>query len=341
MEQHRDRLVSRMKKKGIKQEFAEAIYKQICGFGEYGFPESHAASFALISYVGSYLRAHYPAIFTCGLLNAQPMGFYSAATIVGDARRRGVEVRPIDAVYSSWDCTLEGEALRMGLRYVKSLREKIGTAIMRAREERAFDSIDDLSTRAGLDAGSLAALAEAGACDSLGDDRRQALWRAHSTGRSAPVPLSVDEGDAPEFPTLSRFEEIGWDHTRSAHSTRGHPLEELRGELAAQGLPDARSVAAMPDGRRVRYAGLVICRQRPGTASGVTFLTLEDETGFVNVVVWRKVFEKHALVLKTTSFLGIEGKLQVEGGVTHLVADALWKPSVEIMPVAVESHDFH
>jgi error-prone DNA polymerase len=275
------------------------------------------------------------------LLNALPMGFYSAATLVGDARRRGVEVRPIDVVYSSWDCTLEDGALRMGLRYVKSLRDKTGQAIVGARAERAFDSVDDLSTRARLDAGALAALAEAGACDSLGDDRRQALWRAHSVGRSAPVPLSVDEGDAPEFPTLSRFEEIGWDHTRSAHSTRGHPLEELRDALTAQGLPDARAVGAMPDGRRVRYAGLVICRQRPGTASGVTFLTLEDESGFVNVVVWRQVFEQHALVLKTTSFLGIEGQLQVEGGVTHLVADSLWKPSVGSIPVAVESHDFH
>ncbi len=181
MEAHRDRLVSRMQKKGIKQEFAEAIYKQICGFGEYGFPESHAASFALISYVGSYLRALSPAIFTCGLLNALPMGFYSAATIVGDARRRGVEVRPIDVAYSSWDCTLErevgikGGALRMGLRYVKTLRAKVGDAIVSARDERAFESVDDLSTRARLDAGALAALAEAGACDSLGDDRRQAF----------------------------------------------------------------------------------------------------------------------------------------------------------------------
>ncbi len=368
IQQHRERLVTRMQKKGITAEFAEAIFKQICGFGEYGFPESHAASFALISYVGSYLRAHHPAIFTCGLLNAQPMGFYSPSTIVGDARRHGVEVRPIDATRSGWDCAIEEGAVRMGLRYVKSLPEAAARRLEAARpfasigggdfpvppreaepheppptarSPRGSEALADLIVRTRLDARALQALAEAGAFDSLGVDRRQALWQIHGVTKVPPVPLPVEEASAPAFAALSRREEIGWDHGRTGHSTRGHPLSELRAALIAQRLPDARTVAALPDGRRVRYAGLVICRQRPGTASGVVFLTLEDETGFVNVVVWQQVFERFAVLLKTQSFLGVEGRLQVQDGVVHVIADALFRPRLDVQPTAVESHDFH
>jgi error-prone DNA polymerase len=341
IQKHRERLVSRMQGKGIKPEFAEAIYKQICGFGEYGFPESHAASFALISYVGSYLRAHHPAIFTCGLLNAQPMGFYSASTIVEDAKRHGVVVLPIDATISDWDCTIEGGAVRMGLRYVKSLPEVVGRRVLAARAARRFSDVADVVARARLDARASRGLAEAGAFDSLGQHRREALWEVHGVGRGEAIDLPVEETSKPELPQLSRFEEIGWDHARTSHSTRGHPLSELRAALRAEGLPDARGVTALPHGRRVRYAGLVICRQRPGTASGVVFMTLEDETGFVNVVVWQKVFERFGVLLRTQSFLGIDGRLQVQDGVVHLIAEEMWAPSTTLSPPELESHDFH
>ena len=280
IERHRDRLVSRMLAKGITREFAERVFDQIRGFGEYGFPESHAASFALIAYATAWLRCHYPDVFTCSLLNAQPMGFYTPATIVDDAIRHGVEVRPVDVTASDWDCTLErraGFAVRMGLRYVKSLsEERDWRRIAAARAERPFESLADFSRRTRLDDRVLRRLAEAGAFAPFEGRRRAALWAAQGLGAvsETPLPVAPDE-PLPDFDPLNDFQAIDWDYQFSAHSTRGHPLAPLREALAAQNLPDARTVAGMPDGRQVRYAGLVICRQRPGTASGVTFMTLE------------------------------------------------------------------
>ena len=413
IERHRDRLVSRMLAKGIAREFAERVFDQIRGFGEYGFPESHAASFALIAYATSWLRCHYPDVFTCSLLNAQPMGFYTPATIVDDAVRHGVEVRPVDVTASDWDCTLEprpedvgeartapggasrprskarrgsgpvraapldagalehqscevrrengqavrnrvaapagamsrraGFAVRMGLRYVKSLsEERDWRRIEAARAERPFASLADFSRRTRLDDRVLRRLAEAGAFAPFEGRRRAALWQAQGLGPAseAPLPVAPDE-PLPDFDPLDDFQAIDWDYRFSAHSTRGHPLAPLREALAAQNLPDARTVAGMPDGRRVRYAGLVICRQRPGTASGVTFMTLEDETGFVNVVIWKQVFDDHAVLARTASFLGVSGKLQSESGVVHVVADTLWAPAIPARPPTAGSRDFH
>ena len=417
IERHRDRLVSRMLAKGIAREFAERVFDQIRGFGEYGFPESHAASFALIAYATSWLRCHYPDVFTCSLLNAQPMGFYTPATIVDDAVRHGVEVRPVDVTASDWDCTLEpaagdseeartepggarrprskarrrsgqavrdreeartepggarrprskarrgsGQAVRnrgatphrgmhrpsrfavrMGLRYVKSLsEERDWRRIEAARAKRPFASLADFGRRTRLDDRVLRRLAEAGAFAPFEGRRRAALWAAQGLGAAseASLPVAPDE-PLPDFDPLSDFEAIDWDYRFSAHSTRGHPLAPLREALAAQDLPDARTVAGMPDGRQVRYAGLVICRQRPGTASGVTFLTLEDETGFVNVVIWQRVFDDHAVLARTASFLGVSGKLQSESGVVHVVADALWAPEIPARPSTAGSRDFH
>ena len=347
IERHRDRLVSRMLAKGIVREFAERVFDQIRGFGEYGFPESHAASFALIAYATAWLRCHYPDVFTCSLLNAQPMGFYTPATIVDDAIRHGVEVRPVDVTASDWDCTLEprrvGFAVRMGLRYVKSLsEERDWRRIEAARAERPFASLADFSRRTRLDDRVLRRLAEAGAFAPFEGRRRAALWEAQGLGPAAETPLPVAPDDPlPDFDPLDDFQTIDWDYRFSAHSTRGHPLAPLRETLAAQKLPDARTVAGMPDGRRVRYAGLVICRQRPGTASGVTFMTLEDETGFVNVVIWKQVFDDHAVLARTASFLGVSGKLQSESGVVHVVADALWAPEIPARPPTAGSRDFH
>ena len=362
IERHRDRLVSRMLAKGIAREFAERVFDQIRGFGEYGFPESHAASFALIAYATAWLRCHYPDVFTCSLLNAQPMGFYTPATIVDDAVRHGVEVRPVDVTASDWDCTLESAsvrdreatplrgmhrpsrfAVRMGLRYVKSLsEERDWRRIAAARAKRPFESLADFSRRTRLDDCVLRRLAEAGAFAPFEGRRRAALWAAQGLGPASEIPLPVAPDEPlPDFDPLDDFQAIDWDYRFSAHSTRGHPLAPLRDALAAQKLPDAHTVAGMPDGRRVRYAGLVICRQRPGTASGVTFMTLEDETGFVNVVIWKQVFDDHAVLARTASFLGVSGKLQSESGVVHVVADGLWTPEIPSRPPTAGSRDFH
>jgi error-prone DNA polymerase len=344
IEQHKERLITRMQQKGIAPEFAERVFKQICGFGEYGFPESHAASFALISYAGSYLKEHFPVAFAASLLNAQPMGFYSPATIVEDAKRHDVEIRPICVERSDWDCTLEpaggkhGFALRMGLRYVKSLSERDAQRITGARP---FASFEELVRNTALDEKALVALAEAGATECYGAERRGALWEAQGLARARPSPLPVDHEPEVTLEPLSLFEAINWDYRRTSHSARGHPLGPLREALAAQYLPDANTVSAMPHGRRARFAGLVICRQRPGTASGVTFMTLEDETGFVNVVVWKKVFDEYAIIARTQPFLGVTGKLQVQDGVTHLVAEELWVPRLPEEPATAGSRDFH
>jgi error-prone DNA polymerase len=346
IEHHRERLVTRMRAKGIRPEFAERVFEQIRGFGEYGFPESHAASFALISYAGAWLRRHHLVEFTCGLLNSLPMGFYSAATIVEDAKRHGVEFRPVDVARSARECTLEGAAIRMGLGFVKRLRAEDARTIEAARREAPFASLADFHARTGLKADAVESLSEAGAFESLSEERRAALWKARGLARPDSGPLfdpASGGGDerSPAFVPLTPFEEIGWDHSSSHHSARGHPLEPLRAELRALRLPDARGVAALADGARVRYAGLVICRQRPGTASGLTFMTLEDETGFVNLVVHPDTFARHALLAKTASFLGVGGRVQRQGDVVHVIASELWAPEVRARPADVASRDFH
>jgi error-prone DNA polymerase len=349
MERHRERLTTRMQEKGIAPQFAERVFEQIKGFGEYGFPESHAASFALIAYLTAWLKCYYPAEFACSLLNAQPMGFYASATIVEDTKRHKVVVRPIDVTVSDWDCTLEpshqsagGFAVRMGLRYVKGLRERDWEKIERARRQRPFDTLEKFVQGSGLEEGILSMLAEAGAFEGLGVDRRRALWNIRRLSRTRYESLSLNDRErSPHFDSLTDFEEVKWDYRTTSHSPRRHPLEPMRASLANQGLPDARTVSSMKNGVNIRYAGLVICRQRPGTAGGVVFMTLEDETGFVNVVVWESVFQRYSVLAKTVSFLGITGTLQVEDGVVHLVAEELWEPSVALQPTGTPSRNFH
>ena len=352
IERHQERLVTRMMAKGITKKFAERVFEQIRGFGEYGFPESHAASFALIVYATAWLRCHYPDVFVCALLNAQPMGFYSPATIVEDAIRHGVEIYPIDVTVSEWDCTLESSSLnttqrrfgiRMGLRYVKDLsRDRDWPRITAARTERPFTAMTDFARRTGLDDRRLRRLAEVGAFSAFQADRRSALWQMQGVGtsRDMSLPMSAEDG-APVFRSLSNFQTINWDYQFSGHSTHGHPLEPLREMLMAQGLPKAERVLQMRDGQRVKFAGIVICRQRPSTASGVTFMTLEDESGFLNVVIWKQVFEDHVVLVKTAAFLGVSGKLQIESQVAHLVAEQFWVPELTVHPESGGSRDFH
>ena len=291
IERHRERLVTRMMRKGIEQEFAERVFQQIRGFGEYGFPESHAASFAHIAYATAYLRCHYPAEFTCALLNAQPMGFYSPATIVNDARIHGVEVRPVSIRHSRWDCTLEeieaedaGDsrgsagsgskscarfAVRMGLRYVQRLSKGDWEKLARAMEQAPFRDLPDVVRRSGLHEDKLESLAEAGAFACFGLDRRRALWQVLGAKPRQPPALPLDSRTSPpRFPSLSSLETIVWDHQVSDHSVLGHLLEPLRPGLAARGLPAARELNGMPDGSLIHYVGMVICRQRPGNRPG-------------------------------------------------------------------------
>jgi error-prone DNA polymerase len=349
MERHRERLITRMQAKGIAPQFAERVFEQIKGFGEYGFPESHAASFALIAYATAWLKCYYPAEFACSLLNAQPMGFYMPATIVEDAKRHNLIVAPIDVTVSDWDCTLEpsdqsagGFAVRMGLRYVKGFRERDWERIDGARRQAPFATLEDFVQRSGLEEGILSTLAESGAFEGFGVDRRNALWDIKRLPRTRYQSLFLNDRErSPDFGSLTDFEEVKWDYRTTSHSPRRHPLEPMRASLADQGLPDARTVSSMKNGVNIRYAGLVICRQRPGTAGGVVFMTLEDETGFVNVVIWESVFQRYSVLAKTVSFLGITGKLQVEDSVVHLVADKLWEPRVELKPIGAPSRNFH
>ena len=369
IDRHRERLVSRMIKKGITQKFAEGIFAQIRGFGEYGFPESHAASFAHIAYATAYLRCHYPAEFICALLNAQPMGFYSPATIVNDARIHGVEIRPLSIVQSRWDCTLEeveGKAkkvgskidydrgnwnsstehtifaVRMGLRYVRGLGKGDWEKLEVAMDEAVFQDIPDVVQRSGLSDTKLESLASAGAFACFNQHRRGALWQALGARvcQETPLPLSTDTSQ-PYFRSLNSLETIVWDHQAAGHSVQGHLLKPRRSALAAQGLPTAKELNKMPDGRAVSYVGLVICRQRPGTAQGITFMTLEDETGFVNLVIWEKVFERNTLLVKTLNYMGVTGSLQVGEGVVHLVVEAIWDPNLEDFSLFHWVRDFH
>jgi error-prone DNA polymerase len=349
LDRHRDRLIERMVGKGIAQEFAERVFEQIRGFGEYGFPESHAASFALIAWATAWLKRHHPATFLCALLNAQPMGFYSPATLVEDAQRHSVAVFPIDVQRSRWNCTLEkcldsaeGFAVRMGLRWIKGLREELGEKLLTRRPEAGFASVDDLARRTGFERSTLGRLAESGALGSLRGDRRDALWQARGLHRESVRDLRLDERETdPKLRHLDWLEEVEWDYRTTGHSTRGHLLAPLRLELSALGLPDARTLNAMPHDRRVRYAGLVINRQRPKTAGGVVFMTLEDETGFVNLVFWAQVFERWSLLARTLTLMGVVGRLQSERGVVHLVVEELFEPALSRPVQRRRSRDFH
>jgi error-prone DNA polymerase len=309
---------------------------------------SHAASFALIAYATSWMRKHYLPEFTASLLNAQPMGFYSPATIVGDAQRHGLTILPIDVTCSEWDCTLEAIdddfqfAVRMGLRWIKGIQLAEGAKITAARRERGFESVEDFVRRVHLPVRTHSQIAECGALGPLVRERRDALWQVTGWVRRQDDPLDLG-GDVNDirFAKLSKMDEIFWDYRASDHSTRGHPLEPMRGELKAKHLPDARSVSRGRDGQRIDYVGIVICRQQPGTASGVTFMTLEDETGFVNLVVWAQTFEKYSTIIRTTSLLGVTGRLQVQEGIVHLIAEQLWHPDLSKDVVEVDSRDFH
>ncbi len=333
------RLRAGMKKNGIDGEMADRIVRSITSFALYGFPESHAASFALIAYASAYLRAHHLPAFLCAMLNNWPMGFYHPATLVKDAQRHGLHVRPIDIAKSSWRCTLEdrnesGSAgewsleVRLGFRYVAGLRAEAGERIERARAEAAFVSVDDVATRAGLHDDELQALAHVGAFAPFGVTRREALWQASSVpargtlwaSQTASKTAGTARRGASPLPEMSKMERTLADYRGSGITVGPHLIRYLRPELSRQGVVRARDLATMRDGRWVKVAGLVIVRQRPGTAKGFCFITLEDETGVSNAVVVPDLFQRHRSLIHRASLLQVEGPLQVVDGVIHVRA---------------------
>lgn len=324
----RERFLTGMCERGYESEFAERCWKQIEGFGDYGFPESHAASFALLVYTSAWFKRHHPEVFACALLNSQPMGFYAPAQIVADARRHGVEVRSIDVNASSWDCTLEPAAgdyyaLRLGLRLVKGFGEGDAISMVAARGN-GYASVADLKRLSGLDERAVNALADASAFESVGFTRREAVWDALQTEESlGPLfdPPMDEEVGVPELPKPSLGEEVSMDYKSSGLSLRAHPIQLLRTQLS--GCVPAGRLGERSDGDFVAVAGLVITRQRPSTAKGVIFITLEDETGSSNLVVWEHVFERFRGAVMTGRLLRVSGRLQIEGKVIHLVASRI------------------
>ncbi|NBB17422.1 DNA polymerase III subunit alpha [Caulobacter sp. SLTY] len=329
-------LVGRLKARGYDPEFAENCFAQIRGFGEYGFPESHAASFALLVYVSAWMKCVHPDVFCAALLNSQPMGFYAPAQLVRDAREHQVEVRHPDINASDWDCTLEPRAeaarcaLRLGLRQIDGFREDWGRLIMKAREAAAFTSIDDLRMRATLPARALELLAASDALGSLDLSRRGALWAARGLPRSRPLPLFAQAGVAEEdgpppqaLPATAPSEEVVQDYETIRLSLKDHPLTFLRERLATAGAIACERVNSDPPNRKTAVGGVVLVRQRPGTAKGVCFITLEDETGVANIVVWPSVFEAFRPVIMSARMILVRGRLQRAEGVTHLVAESI------------------
>ncbi|HET6604203.1 MAG TPA: error-prone DNA polymerase [Xanthomonadaceae bacterium] len=344
LEHWRGRILSGMAARGYSAEFAGQIFEQIKGFGSYGFPESHAASFALLVYASAWLKCHHPAAFACALLNSQPMGFYAPAQIVADARRHGVEVRPVDVVHSDWDCTLESRplALRLGLRHVEGIGEDCAQRIVAARSQRAFGDVGDLLRRAQLDRHERERLAAAGALRPLAGHRHRAYWAVAGSDAGEDIAASAPPREARVAlrpPSLA--DEVHADYATTGLSLARHPVALVRRQLAHRRVRRAGEVERLEHGTWIRYAGLVTVRQRPNTASGVTFLTLEDETGHVNVVVWRDLAIRQRRALIEAVLLGVEGVLECGDGVRHLMARRLIDFSALLPQLDSQSRDFH
>jgi len=338
MESIETRLRAGMAERGIDSKAQDQIVQSITAFALYGFPESHAASFALIAYASAYLKAHHPAAFLAALLNSWPMGFYHPATLVKDAQLHGTEVRPVDVTRSGWKCRWEEGAVRVGLRFVKGLRQGAGETIERAQGEKPFRSVDDLASRCRLKPGELDLLAHAGALSAFGKTRRAALWQVAKVARR-PGPLFEEEATDGPSPLLEMtpIEETRADYASTEMTTGPHMLAHLREPLRRRGVVSAAELARRPNGERVTAAGAVIVRQRPGTAKGFVFLTLEDETGMLQAIVRPDLFKAQRAVVVGSGALVVEGRLQKEDGTLSVRAERFWSvPEFEKMP----SHDF-
>ena len=346
----REKMVTGMTARGYDSEFAMRCFKQIEGFGTYGFPESHAASFALLVYISAWIKCHYPDVFICALLNAQPMGFYSPSQLIAEAKRSGVQVRPVDVGHSAWDSTLETDpqnrrghhALRLGLRMVKGLPRGEGERIAASRQQQeqegrpAFDSLADIMRRADVSATALQAIAAADGFASMQLDRRQAQWQVRALARQRlhEMPLFAQAGrrhdsvagtePAVSLPSASGGEEVAADYRSLGLSLKAHPVTMLAPSLQAAGWQSCAVAHDVRDGTRLRLAGLVTMRQRPGTASGTVFLTVEDDIHALNVIIWPKLTETYREALLRSQILGVVGRVQREQSVVHFIADSLF-----------------
>lgn len=341
-----DKLISGMRERGYDEGFARQIFRQIEGFGEYGFPESHSASFALLVYVSCWLKYHTPAAFACALINSQPMGFYSASQLVQDVHRHGVQVNAVDINCSDWDCSLEtGEegaaVLRLGLRLVKGLSEEAGRRIVSERERGEYRQVQGLLERTQLEQRELGLLATAGALKALSGDRHRARWAVAGTEKPLPLFKSMQHYEAsPLLKKPTEGQDIVADYQSTGLTLRRHPMCLLRRHLDRYNYVAAEQLPASLSGQPINVAGLVITRQRPGTASGVTFVTLEDESGQINVIIWKKIAEEFRSVLLNARLLGIAGELQVEGKVIHVIARRLLDHTEMLGGLSVHSRDF-
>ncbi|WP_027597874.1 error-prone DNA polymerase [Pseudomonas sp. MOIL14HWK12:I2] len=349
LEPHRERLTSRMLANGYTAEYAADIFRQIEGFGSYGFPESHAASFALLTYASCWLKCHEPAAFAAALINSYPMGFYSPDQILQDARRHRLQTLPVDVTCSDWDCSLEPvadssqPAIRMGLRMVRGLAEKAGRAVEQVRRQRPFCDVTDLCLRAGLDAKARECLADAGALKGLAGHRFQARWAMAAIEPQLPLFAEgavVDE-EIQELVAPTVGEDLHSDYASLGTTLGPHPLTLLRPELSARRLMSSKDLKDRRHGQSARVAGLVVGRQRPGTASGVTFVTLEDEYGMVNVVVWRTLAERQRRELMASQLMRVDGTVETRDGVLHVVAGRLEDISGLLQGLDTRSRDFH
>jgi error-prone DNA polymerase len=395
VDQYERRIKDGMAARGYDAAFADALFRQICGFGEYGFPESHAYSFALLAYISLWMKVHEPAIFLAALINSQPMGFYAPAQLVQDARRQGVEVRAVDVVCSEWDCTLElpvpvrpelvegtppppfgpslskpacqpfdrlrangGEGgitcaaqptphpvVRLGLRLIDGLSQPVAQRIVQARHAQPFTDLSDLATRAQLDPRDLQHLARADALQSLAGHRRHQLWQAAGQERGqallAAAPITERAQEQPDLFEAPEGEAIALDYASTGLTLRRHPLALLRPRIAQRGWQSAAQLMQLKDGARATACGIVTMRQQPETAKGVIFVTLEDETGSTNVIVWRHVRERHRIALLRSRLLVVAGEWQTREGVTHLIAKRLEDMTPWLGAVATSSRDFH
>ena len=346
---YRDPLVEGMMARGYDRDFAERCYEQIKGFGEYGFPESHAQAFAWLTYVSSWLKCHHPAVFTCALLNSQPMGFYAPAQLVRDAREHEVEVRAVDANASEWDCTLERRedgalALRLGFSRLDGFRKEWARSLAEAREVAAFVSAEDLARRAKLPSRALSLLADADAFGSLGQSRRQAGWEVRRVPPEqlplfafAAAPELGKERDA-ALPPMPLAEEVVADYQTARLSLKGHPMQFLRPALAREGVLSCAEANQTPNGRKVRVAGVVLIRQRPGKGNAV-FITIEDETGIVNALLWARDMERQRRAVMAARLMLIEGEIQEsKEGVVHLMANRVIDRTAMLNRLADQNH---
>ena len=341
-----------MMARGYDEEFAERLFEQIKGFGSYGFPESHAASYALVAYVSCWLKFHEPAAFACALVNVPThMGFYTPDQLLQDARRHGIQVRPLDVRYSDWDCTLEPRsddkreqpAIRIGFNQLSGFGEETARRLSAARRQRAFRDVADLAERAELQRRDLGRLADADALRGLAGHRNRARWNA--SGVEAALPLFAGmrpiEEEHVRLAPPTAGEAVLADYASVGTTLGAHPMKLLRKQLRARRCRPSRELEKLPHGSAVRHAGLVTLRQRPQTATGVTFVTLEDEDGCVNVVVWRDIAERQRRELVGSRLMAVDGRWETVDGVRHLIAQRLHDLSPLLGALQVASHDFH